>query len=121
MSPSGSVIVSNRGGEIILDEAYQATLVQSYEVIPKETVILQGITIPMIDNMFIVNPPKEIRKIAEEEEKSSDDKGGILDIDYLDFDALEDDALDNKDEFEFTELDIDLLDVDFLQDVLDVV
>ena len=70
-APSGSVIVSNRGGEIILDEAYQATLVQSYDVIPKETVILQGITIPMIDNMFIVNPPKEIRKIAEEEEKSS--------------------------------------------------
>ena len=120
-APSGSVIVSNLGGEIVLDEAYQATLVQSYDVIPKETVILQGITIPMIDNMFIVNPPKEIRKIAEEEEKTKDDKDNILDIDYLDFNALEDDALDKEDAFEFTELDIDLLDVDFLQDVLDIV
>ena len=120
-APSGSVIVSNLGGEIILDEAYQATLVQSYDVIPKETVILQGITIPMIDNMFIVNPPKEIRKIAEEEEQSNDDKDNILDIDYLEFDALEDNALDKEDAFEFTELDIDLLDVDFLQDVLDIV
>ena len=82
---------------------------------------LQGITIPMIDNMFIVNPPKEIRKIAEEEEKTTDEKGGILDIDYLDFDALEDNALDKEDAFEFTELDINLLDVDFLQDVLDIV
>ena len=51
----------------------------------------------MIDNMFIVNPPKEIRKIAEEEEKSSDDKNNILDIDYLDFNALEDDALEKED------------------------
>ena len=75
----------------------------------------------MIDNMFIVNPPKEIRKIAEEEEKTTDEKGGILDIDYLDFDALEDNALDKEDAFEFTELDINLLDVDFLQDVLDIV
>ena len=50
----------------------------------------------MIDNMFIVNPPKEIRKIAEEEEKTTDENGGILDIDYLDFDALEDDALIEK-------------------------
>ena len=87
-----------------MDEHIIATLVQSYDVIPKETVILQGITIPMIDNMFIVNPPKEIRKIAEEEEKTTDENGGILDIDYLDFDALEDDALDKEDAFEFTEL-----------------
>ena len=82
---SGSVIVSNLGGEIILDEAYQATLVQSYDVmLLKETVILQGITIYMIDNMFIVNVAKEIRKIAEEEEQTKDDKDNILDIDYLD-------------------------------------
>ena len=42
----------------------------------------------MIDNMFIVNPPKEIRKIAEEEEKTTDEKGGILDIDYLDLSLI---------------------------------
>jgi hypothetical protein len=77
----------------------------------------------MIDNMFIVNPPEEV-KIAMEEEAMNDldQDQGILDIDFLEFNELESDALaDTTEDLEFSELDIDLLDVDFLVDLLDVV
>ena len=72
----------------------------------------------MIDNMFIVNPPREISERQEEESNGSNDtNNSILDFTDLDTDYLEDDFL-AEDDLEYTELDMDLLDVDFLQDVL---
>jgi hypothetical protein len=75
----------------------------------------------MIDNMFIVSPPPEVKEAIEEEmaDDANDDQG-LLDIDFLEFNELEKDYLED-DALEFTELDIDFLDVDFLTDVLDVV
>jgi len=68
--------------------------------------------------MFIVNPPKEIKKAVEESSASkSDTATSILDFTDLDTDFLAKDFL-AKDDLEFTELDMDLLDVDFLTDIL---
>ncbi len=117
-SPSGMITVTNEGGTVTLSEAYAATMVSSLGKIPTEPVTLDNINLNMIDNMFIVNPPQEIKEAVEE---SSASKSGtatsILDFTDLDTDFLANDFL-AKDEFEFTELDMDLLDVDFLQDVL---
>ena len=120
-NPSGKIIVSNAGGSITLDEAYQATMVSSFDDSPTKPVVVNGITPNLIDNMFIVNPPEEIVDQVEEESSGGEnDSSNILDVDFLEFSDLEEDYFED-DELEYTELDRDLLDVDFLQDLLDVV
>ncbi len=120
--PSGIIEVSNNGGTVVLDEAYAATMVSTLDSPPTRSITISNITPNMIDNMFIVNPPAEVRNALEEElEDEQNQDQGILDVDFLEFNELESDAGLSKDELEFTELDVDFLDVDFLVDLLDVV
>jgi hypothetical protein len=120
-APSGKITVSNAGGMVILDEAYQATMVSTYDDSPTKPVVVNGITPNLIDNLFIVSPPEEVNEqVAEEQSKNENDSNNVLDVDFLEFNDLEDDYFED-DELEYTELDRDLLDVDFLQDLLDVV
>jgi hypothetical protein len=86
-------------------------------------VTITGLTPSMIDNMFIVNPPTEVKQAIEDQARDEQDQdSGMLDVDFLEFNELEQDALkDSEEDLEFSELDIDLLDVDFLRDLLDVV
>ena len=117
-SPSGSITVTNEGGVVELTEAYQATMVSNISTIATQPVVLNNINLNMIDNMFIVNPPKEISERQEEETNgSTDTNNSILDFTDLDTDYLKEDFL-AEDDLEFNELDMDLLDVEFLQDVL---
>lgn len=117
-SPSGRIVVTNEGGQVTLEEAYQATMVSSISTPPVPPVTLENINVSMIDNMFIVSPPQEIKdEEAERESRASDSSSSILDFTDLDTDYLKEDFL-AEDDWEFTELDMDLLDVDFLQDVL---
>ena len=119
---SGEIVVTNDGGSVTLNEAYQATMVNSFDSPPASTVTLANITPNMIDNMFIVNPPEEVRDQMEDAYRDEQDQDqGILDVDFLEFNELETDALADTGELEFSELDIDFLDVDFLVDLLDVV
>ena len=116
-SPSGSITVSNDGGTVTLEEAYQATMVSSFDKIPTEPITLENVSINMIDNMFIVSPPEEIQERQNEESGGNDNnENNILDFTDLDINYLEEDWDDE--DLEFTELDMDLLDVDFLQDIL---
>ena len=120
--PSGEIIVSNEAGSITLTEAYAATMVSSVSSIPTQKVVIDNITPAVIDNMFIVNPPKEVREAIEEQmaDENNDDMGA-LDVDYLQFDELEKDFDDYVDEGEYTRLDFDALGGDYLTDVQDVV
>ena len=115
-SPSGAITVTNEGGTVSLTEAYQATMVSSFDKIPTQPVTLDNINLNMIDNMFIVAPPQEIKEVVEEESKSSDGSTSLLDFTELDQDLLKEEW--EEEDLEYTELDMDLLDVDFLQDVL---
>jgi len=119
--PSGVIIVSNDAGSVTLDQAYAATMVATTDSIPTSSTVIKGITPSLIDNMFIVQPPKEVRDRIEEELEDDNDKDqGLLDIDFLEFTELEEDEL-NEDIFEeTTELDINELDVEFLIDVLEI-
>ncbi len=120
--PSGVIEVSNLGGTVILDEAYAATMIASYDRPPTSETVINGITPALIDNMFIVNPPEEVKQRIEEElQDEQDEDQGILDIDFLDFTELEEDELAEEELDDFNELDIDELDVEFLIDVLDIV
>ena len=120
---SGEIEVSNLGGSVILNQPYQATLVSTLDTPPTSVLTINNITPNMIDNMFIVNPPPEVKQRLEDEYRDEQDQDqGILDIDFLEFNELEQDALaDTTEDLEFSELDIDFLDVDFLTDLLDVV
>ena len=121
--PSGEISVSNMAGTVILNQPYQATMVSTMDSNPTSPVTINGLTPSMIDNMFIVNPPSEVKQAIEEQAKDDQDQdSGMLDVDFLEFNELESDALaDTEEDLEFSELDIDLLDVDFLRDLLDVV
>jgi hypothetical protein len=113
---SGEIEVITATGSVLLNKPFQATTVSVFENAPSKPVILD-LTLDIIDNMLIVNPPEE--EMIEGEEVVSQKKN-ILDFDDLDIDYLEEDFL-KEDELEFTELDINYLDVNFLEDLLDVI
>jgi hypothetical protein len=115
--PSGSISVTNDGGTVILDEAYQAVMVSTFETAPTQPVVLVDLDLNMIDNMFIVSEPKEVTEAREEriQQQSGSD---YLDFDGLDQDFLEENLLQEED-LEFTELDIDNLNVNLLGNLLD--
>ncbi len=121
-NPSGEIIVTNSAGSVTLTESYAATMVSTADSPPTTTTIINGITPALIDNMFIVNPPEEIKERIREEllDEQNKDKG-LLDIDFLEFTELEEDALEEDMLEESTELDVDELDVEFLIDLLDIV
>ena len=115
--PSGEIVVATAMGQVVLNKPYQATTVSMFESAPTKPVILD-LTLELIDNMLIVNPPKETESVQGESRSNS--TGNILDVDFLEFDDLEVDYL-AEDELEFTELDINYLDVNFLEDLLDII
>src|SRR6056300_1940895 len=115
--PSGEIVVATAMGQVTLNKPYQATTVSMYETEPTKPVILD-LTLELIDNMLIVNTPKEKQENEQREDGGS--STSILDVDFLEFDDLEVDYL-AEDELEFTELDINYLDVNFLEDLLDII
>tara|TARA_R110000796_G_scaffold124734_1_gene239235 strand:+ start:73 stop:1266 length:1194 start_codon:yes stop_codon:yes gene_type:complete len=113
---SGEIVVTTALGQVILNKPYQATTVYNLETSPTEPITLD-ISLDMIDNMLIVNPPE---KIIEETNENASASDSILDVDFLEFDELEQDAL-AEDNLQYQELDIDYLAGDFLQDLLDII
>mgnify|MGYP003673452511 CR=1 FL=1 len=112
---SGEILVTTGMGTVTLNKPYQATTVSVFESKPSNPVILD-LTLDMIDNMLIVNPPKEEMVVQDE---VSTKKVNILDFNDLDVDYLAEDFL-SGDDLEFTELDINYLDVNYLEDLLNV-
>ena len=50
---SGTITVTNDGGQVILDQAFQATMVSTISSPPVKPVIIRGVTVAQIDNLFI--------------------------------------------------------------------
>ena len=116
---SGEIIVTTAMGQVRLNKPFQATTVDVYESNPSKPVILD-LTLELIDNMLIVNPPKAVEDIQTQQQ------GIVSTADYLAFDDLNidylaEDALDNEADLEFTELDINYLDTNFLEDLLAII
>lgn len=123
---SGEITVINEGGEIVLDKAFQATMVSSLDSPPTPAVTITNLTVNQIDNMFIVSPPPAVEQAVQEaaQDDNNDDQG-MLDVDFLEFNELEKDyddyANDPDYDARYSSIDIDFLDADFLVDMLDVV
>ena len=115
---SGEILVSTASGSVTLNKPYQATTVSVYESNPTAPVEVD-ITLDLIDNMLIVNPPEETEQQLEEtQSKTTVD---YLDFEDLDIDYLAEDFLETEEELEFTELDVDMLATNFLEDLLKVI
>lgn len=113
---SGEIVVTTMAGSVTLNKPYEATTATMFESAPSKPVILD-LTLELIDNMLIVNPPKQDERFIEEVRQSG--QASYLDFDDLDIDYLNEDFLEG-DDLEFTELDINYLDVNFLEDLLNV-
>ncbi len=106
----GKISVESDVGQVILNQAFQATVVGAAEKTPTPPVILD-LTESQINNLLIIKKPKE------KEEEGSSSKN-ILDFNELDINMLEENKLD-EDELVFGRLDFNLLDVDLLANILD--
>lgn len=112
---TGVIEVSSDVGMVILNQAFQATVVTSKNAKPTKPKILD-IRPQDIDNMLIIAPPKEL-------------PGGVAYIDQAKKSSfLEDDAFlfedliteYMEDELTYGELEIDWLDFEFLDNILDL-
>ena len=111
----GEISVESDAGQVILNQAFQATVVDTVASKPLTPVILE-LDEDMINNLMIVSKPAEIESMQNEE--GLNEVADALDIDFLQFDDLEVDYL-AEDESQFkTGLDIDFLEQNFLADIL---
>ena len=110
----GKISVETGAGQVIMNQAFQSTVVGTGESRPSKPVILD-LTLDQINNLLIIKPPKKkIIKILKDSKKSKN----LLDIDFLEFKDLDKNELE-EDLFKFNELDINDLDVDLLLNILD--
>jgi len=109
---TGAIQVSTNAGSVLMDVAYQTTLVADSNQPPSKPVIV-SIDQANINNLLIITPPKEVA----DEERKSENKTAI-DINFLDRDLLKYDALD-KDELKYDLLGLNELDNDLLPNILD--
>ena len=113
----GEISVESAAGQVILNQAFQATVISTVQSSPMKPVILD-LDEQMINNLLIVAKPPAIADQQAYEEKVKA-VGNALDLDFLKFDDLDVDLLelDTEDEFA-SRLDIDFLEQNFLLDVL---
>ena len=111
----GEISVESAAGQVILNQAFQATQVSVPESPPTPPVKLD-LEIDMINNMLIVAKPKEIDD--ENYEKKIKAVADALDLDFLEFDDLEVDYLEEEENLYVTGLDLDFLQQNFLADIL---
>ena len=111
----GEISVESAAGQVILNQAFQATQVFVPENPPTPPVTLD-LEIDMINNMLIVAKPKNLED--EDYVKKIKAVADALDIDFLEFDDLEVDYLEEDENLYVTGLDIDFLQQNFLADIL---
>jgi len=111
---TGEIMVSTDVGMVLLDQAFQATLVNSLMSLPSKPIILD-ITEASINNMLIITPPAQLEGIGYIQQAEVSE---YLDSDVLEFKGLNEDALE-EDKLEYKELDVNRLDISFLFNILD--
>lgn len=117
---TGKIEVITDEGKVILDQAFQATRVDSKESKPFKPVIV-NLTEDQINNILVLSPPKELRESEEEKNKKRFDVKGALDVDFLAENKLVNVLEKEEKEMYQDKLSRNLLDNDFLANVLDII
>ena len=113
----GEIAVESDAGQVILNQAFQATQVDTPESNPLKPVLLD-LNESLINNLLIVQKPAKLEDAIEQESKLKV-VANALDIDFLKFDDLEVDLLETEEDEANTALEIDFLDQNFLVDILE--
>ena len=113
----GEISVESDVGQVVLNQAFQATTVSAIDSAPQRPLLLDPDE-TFINNLIIVRKP--VYREEEEERSRIAKLIDILDLDFLEFDGLDVDllALDETETW-YTELDYDPLALEFLFDALD--
>ena len=111
----GEISVESAAGQVILNQAFQATQVFAPENLPTPPVTLD-LEIDMISNMLIISKPKNLED--ENYVKKIKAVADALDIDFLEIEDLNVDYLEEDENLYVTGLDIDFLQQNFLADIL---
>ena len=112
----GEISVESDAGQVILNQAFQATQIDTPESSPLKPVLLD-LNETLINNLLIVQKPPALADAIEQEEKLRV-VANALDIDFLKFDDLEVDLLETEEDEAVSALEIDFLDQNFLVDIL---
>lgn len=113
---TGEIEVSSDMGSVILNQPFQATVVETEKSNPLKPVSLD-LTEDMINNLLIIRRPVELD--PEEERDRVKVIADILDLDFLEFTELNKDYLEEDESTWTSELDYDPLAQNFLYDALD--
>ena len=115
--PVGAISVSNAAGSVLLNEAYQGTMVGSLAMMPSDPrkLLLERAN---INNNLIIVPPAEFANGFGTDEED-EEQVTALDVDLLEYEELSADLL-NEDLLGFSELDISRLDNKYLDNFLDL-
>ena len=111
----GEISVESDAGMVIMNQAFQATVVDTINSRPLKPVIVD-IDESYINNLLIISKPREIEEAIQNEELNK--VANALDIDFLKFEELERDYLEIEEDEYATILDVDFLDQNFLGDIL---
>ena len=115
--PVGEIEVSTDAGFVVMNQAYQTTVVASALSKPSKPRILEDK--PTLNNLLIISPPTQFPKgmdTTDEEQTTS----SFLDVDLLEFDELMKDLLAENIELTSNRLDRDEFGGDFLDNLLDL-
>ena len=112
----GEISVESDAGMVIMNQAFQATFVDTINSKPLKPVIVD-IDESYINNLLIISKPREIEEAMQNEELNK--VANALDIDFLKFEELERDYLEIEEDEYATILDVDFLDQNFLGDILE--
>ena len=112
----GEISVESDAGMVILNQAFQATVVDTSGSLPLKPVILD-LEENLINNLLIISKPREITEAIATVELNK--VATALDIDFLKFDELEKDYLAEIEDDAVSLLDTDFLDQNFLGDILE--
>jgi hypothetical protein len=117
---TGKITVTTEEGMVVMDQAFQATRVDSRETKPFKPVIL-NLDEDQISNILVLSPPKELRESDEERNRNRLNAKGALDVDFLAENKLINVLEQEEKEIYQDRLSRNLLDNDFLANILDIV
>lgn len=110
---TGEIEVASDVGAVILNQAFQATVVATANQPPTRPTLLE-LDKGLIDNLLIVSPPPELRSSAYIDQAK--EQFNFLDKDLLEFKELMKDLLAGQDFLKNSELDLNRLDREYLDD-----
>lgn len=110
----GEITVTSDQGMVIMNQAFQATVITAREQNPSKPAILK-LSADQINNMLIVTPPKEVKQNMENSTGKTALDFNALDKDLLKYTDLDTDMLTKT----MGAIDINYLDTNFLFNMLD--